>query len=282
MRARVPSHSEVTVSHGWVSSLAGENVVFTGIVRREGEWVHRDDCFALALAAGAALATEGLNPASTLLVQGDLSTKQVSDTKTGYSQKLTKVAEWRRARYPHVHVIDSAGFFALVDGHQARCRDLVGTGTQVRIKREVGDDVFGGLLVPHAGERSRAGGPLTIDLSGLDAGLKAHQNTLRALIERLGDVPVRTPGPGAPQFDAGWSRGKNLFVAEVKSLSGTNEAQQIRLGLGQVLDYHHQLKAKSTITPVLVLERQPQDDRWVRLCKRHGVLLVWGPNFTGV
>jgi len=49
-------------------------------------------------------------------------------------------------------------------------------------------------------------------------------------------------------------------MAEVKSLTGTDEAQQIRLGFGQVLDYRAQMARQGT-TATAVLERRPRRDR---------------------
>ena len=44
-----------------------------------------------------------------------------------------------------------------------------------------------------------------------------------------------------PQVDVGWWRGDRLVVVEVKSTLGGNECSQLRLGLGQVMDYRQQL-----------------------------------------
>lgn len=271
------------MAHRAVRTLKGQSVVFTGIVRDDnGTHVKRVECFRLARKAGATYTSEDISLGSTVLVQGDLSSKKVAHKKTGQSSKLATVAEWRREGH-HVHVIDSVGFFALLAGHQALCRDLIGRPADPRPKPEPGDDIFGGLLNPHDGGKRTSGGPLAMDLAKLDAGSRAHQETLKKLINHLGDVPVRTPRPGGPLFDAGWSNGRVLYIAEVKSLTGTNQAQQIRLGLGQVLDYHHQLGGKSNMKPVLVLQQRPTDvDLWAGLTDRHGVLLTWGPDFPGV
>ena len=87
-----------------------------------------------------------------------------------------------------------------------------------------------------------------------------------------------------PRFDVGWSVGDEVYIAEVKSLSGTSQDQQIRLGMGQVLDYVHQLTRHlktGVLRPVLVLERRPSDDRWQALFDSRQVLLTWAPNFPG-
>ena len=75
-----------------------------------------------------------------------------------------------------------------------------------------------------------------------------------------------------------------MFIAEVKSLTGASEDQQIRLGIGQILDYAHQLQRARTsgqIRPVLVLEKQPADTKWRSLAEASGILLTWSPHFVG-
>src|SRR5687768_51847 len=103
-------------------------------------------------------------------------------------------------------------------------------------------------------------GALSLDLNQLDEATEAHEKTVAALIDHLvrQNVEVRGPARNAPLFDAGWSRGESVFIAEVKSLIGAREDQQIRLGIGQVLDYAHQIRdmgMPGDIHPVLVLER---------------------------
>lgn len=125
---------------------------------------------------------------------------------------------------------------------------------------------------------------LTIDLGALDAGTAAHENVVRLLgeyLEHKGIDPQRSPRRG-PAFDIGWKRGHTYFVGEVKSLGGASEDQQIRLGLGQVLDYAHQLADRHKVQPVLILERQPLSARWEALARSLKVLLTYGPDFPGV
>lgn len=133
---------------------------------------------------------------------------------------------------------------------------------------------------------------LHVDLTHLDRATAAHEDVLEQLNEHLAisGVTVRAPAPGMPLFDAGWADPldeSTLFIAEVKSLTGTVEAQQIRLGLGQVLDYSHSIRCDSagkrlTVVPALVLQREPAEERWGSLALSLGVVLSWPPNFPGV
>jgi hypothetical protein len=67
-----------------------------------------------------------------------------------------------------------------------------------------------------------------------------------------------------------------LVVVEVKSCTQGNQTQQLRLGIGQVLDYEDTLLARGhSVQPVLYLEEQPADPRWRGLAQRHGIQLIW-------
>jgi hypothetical protein len=73
-----------------------------------------------------------------------------------------------------------------------------------------------------------------------------------------------------------------MQVAEVKSLTAQNEETQLRLGLGQVLRYKHEvarLTGQLTVA-ILVGERRPSDAVWQDLCYDLGVILWWPGNFA--
>jgi hypothetical protein len=110
------------------------------------------------------------------------------------------------------------------------------------------------------------------------------QQTLSAAIRSAGHKPLSpSTRDGDPNFDLAWHDGRRSFVAEVKSLTTTNAAGQIRLGLGQVLDYQQALEVDGrTVTPVLALEAEPSDGRWATLCERHGIRLVWPATFASL
>jgi hypothetical protein len=124
--------------------------------------------------------------------------------------------------------------------------------------------------------------PFARDPNQLDRALQAHadvQNGLCDFLGRHGAAPW-SPGPGEPDFDLAWIRRGTAFVAEVKSLTETNEDRQLRLGLGQVLDYQALMADRyAGVRAVLAVERPPGDARWLRLCERHRALLVWPDTF---
>ena len=79
------------------------------------------------------------------------------------------------------------------------------------------------------------------------------------------------------------SRRGTIWVVEVKSLSPSNETQQLRLGLGQVLDYQDRLLMRHpNVRSVLAVSAPPSDHRWLDLFERNGVTLIWPEIFDEV
>ncbi|MFG2452658.1 hypothetical protein ACGFSG_25055 [Streptomyces sp. NPDC048512] len=272
---------------GTVQRLKGQTVCFTGRVLVDGEWTVREHCAKKAQQHGAIPKTD-FSKKVTLVVYGDLASKVVTDNRRAYSSTLVN-AEAQRRQGLHVCVVDGDGFSKLVKGGSAPCLELrkASTGHVRPVAAPKADaDLLGGpLRLKRVGPRVY--GDMTLDLSALDRAKAAHESTVGALIAHLSrqGVEAQTHAPGAPEFDAGWSRGADVFVAEVKSLTGAREDQQIRLGIGQVLDYTHQLRSAHRgrrIHPVLVLEKRPSDGRWVALARGVGIRLTWAPGFTGL
>lgn len=269
---------------GEVRTLRGQTICFTGRVMVEGVWTVRDRCAEDARRCGATPKTD-FSQRVTLVVYGDLAGKVVTDDRRAYSSALVD-AEARRRQGRHVCVVDGDGFSKLIKKHPAPCLDLRKAGPgRVRpvAPPAVRSAVLGGpLRLRSIGQHTS---DLTLDLSFLDKASAVHELTVGSLIVHLSEqgIEARTHAPGAPEFDAGWSRGADVFIAEVKSLTGAREDQQIRLGVGQVLDYSHQIRTKypkCRIQPVLVLEKRPSDARWSTLAQEVGIRLTWAPEFA--
>jgi len=115
------------------------------------------------------------------------------------------------------------------------------------------------------------------DIAG--RGLQAHNTTQNALAEavtRAGYDP-RSPSPDEPDYDLAWLANEAVHVAEVKSITAENEERQLRIAIGQVVRYRHQLAADEDrrVQAVIALERHPYDETWLDLCNRQGIILAW-------
>lgn len=119
----------------------------------------------------------------------------------------------------------------------------------------------------------------------IERGLTGHNSTqekLRRMILDSRMTPL-SPGDNACDFDIAWETPDCFFVAEVKSIRDQNERMQLRLGLGQVLQYTVMLRrAKERVQPVLAVERKPKDSSWVEICESVGVRLVWPETFASL
>ncbi|WP_244942124.1 hypothetical protein [Streptomyces coelicoflavus] len=272
---------------GTVRGLGGHTICFTGRVLVDGEWTVRMRCAQLAKNRGAVAKTD-FSRKVTLVVYGDLASKVVTDSRREYSSKLVD-ADASRNGGRHVCVVDADGFSRLLKRRPAPCLKLRKSGAG-RVRPVAAapprSEILGGPLQVRR-PRQRSSVDLTLDLNHLDKATAAHEATVGALLAHLSGqgIEVRTHAPGSPAFDAGWSRGTDVFIAEVKSLTGAREDQQIRLGIGQVLDYAHQLRTAHPgrrLHPVLVLEKRPVDPRWSSLAHSAGIRLTWAPGFTDV
>lgn len=120
--------------------------------------------------------------------------------------------------------------------------------------------------------------PFRVDPNVIDRGTTAHrrlQTKASAALQAL-DVEPLSPSAADPDFDVGWRVGEEWFVGEVKSLTATNEATQIRLGIAQLLEYQHVLgRRHPNVTAVLIVEREPDMTRWSDLLQSLGIEVLW-------
>lgn len=95
-------------------------------------------------------------------------------------------------------------------------------------------------------------------------------------VPAAGYAPLR-PTPVGPSYDLAWFTDQALVVVEVKSCTLANEFHQLRMGIGQVLDYEDSLRSRGhSVQPVLYMEQAPTDSRWRTLAGQHGIMLA-GP-----
>lgn len=284
-----------TACDGWVRSLRGQRVQVTGkVVSSDHWWTHSVIKSDVEQWGGSSVAKGSQSGAATLLVMGALA-GDVIDPDRGWSRNVVFVAQQRREGN-HICLIDADGYAILLNRSSAPCLKLqrIAKSKKYRILRPPPkepsapfDNLFG---LPWHPAKDPAHRPVELerDLESLDRGSAAHEQTAARLRDHLSQVPLMKHGQGAPRFDAAWRPAGGtdaVCIAEVKSLTFATERQQIRLGLGQVLDYVTQLATQHQslrLTPVLVLEKQPKGSHWVDVASRAGVHLTWAPDFPGI
>ncbi len=135
---------------------------------------------------------------------------------------------------------------------------------------------------PRSGSGESALRVFSVDPDAVDRGTNAHkdvQDRLADAISARGWEPL-SPGGSDPLFDIGWIVTDTAWIAEVKSLTESNEDRQLRLGLGQVLSYAYLIDwGVAAYRPVLAVERKPSSSYWPDLCASHGVKLSWPETF---
>lgn len=118
--------------------------------------------------------------------------------------------------------------------------------------------------------------PHLADLAELDRATRRHMNLQDRLAEDLrnrGIVPL-SPGSWQPQYDLAFEDDGARFVVEVKGGSPVG-AQQLRLGVGQLLEYRHLLSVSEPheVRGVLLVESDPPPP-WDVLAEAVGIKII--------
>jgi hypothetical protein len=123
------------------------------------------------------------------------------------------------------------------------------------------------------------------DPSERDRSTRVHRSLENWLMAQLRGEGIEPFDPaGEPFFDLAWRTPTAFFVCEVKSTSNV-QAHQLRLGLGQILQYRHLLQVatpESSIRGALLVEDAPEDGRWIDICARSGIVLFWPSRWEDV
>ena len=118
---------------------------------------------------------------------------------------------------------------------------------------------------PRSGGGESALRVFSVDPDVIDRGTNAHkdvQDQLADAVSARGWEPL-SPSGSDPLFDIGWIVADTAWIAEVKSLTESNEDRQLRLGLGQVLSYAYLVDwGAAAYRPVLAVEREPSSPYW--------------------
>lgn len=251
-------------------TLRGSEVAFTGYLSRLRAVVAKD------VVRRGGVFSVSVSHYTTILVQGFPNAAYKYDT---IGVKLDTVQRLRRAGYP-IAVIREAELETLIAGRHL-------TPAQTRAAYVDNVDPLG---VPYRfqtepvepGVRSL---PYLYDPYDLDRATRAHmilQNRVARAAKHRGLHPLSPSGP--PFFDVVWNDGRTTTIVEVKSLTTTNEASQIRLGLGQILDYKSMLLTRGikSVKGAICLPHAPSSRRYIALCQSVGVHLSWPPTFRAL
>lgn len=117
-------------------------------------------------------------------------------------------------------------------------------------------------------------------IPALEKAIRNHaqlQNLLADILKEKGCKPL-SPGQTGAKFDLAFEDHDGaLVVAEIKSCTEANLEGQLRLGVGQLLRYAHQLRQNhARVRPVLVTQLEPPAD-WKSLLSELGVVAVHQP-----
>jgi hypothetical protein len=142
--------------------------------------------------------------------------------------------------------------------------------------------VLGGTTQPYvvADEDAKYQVPMETTLPNYKAqerALASHaklQNAIASELQSRHLAPLSPTGQGV-LFDLAFSlRAGRTVVVEVKSATEANIEMQLRIGLGQVLRYTHQLSARGSVIPLLAIERALPDEDWGDLLRELGVAVL--------
>jgi hypothetical protein len=252
-----------------LKSIKKKRIVFTGTL----EAGTRDQVWVLARRAGA-LPVKDVAGTTEVVVQG---WPNPSYKWKKFGVKLKRVEDLRGAGRL-IYVVTEAEFDRLRRG-----RPL--TKSQSVAAAMGGTAVFGVPWRPktHAKGEPKGIATLQIDLDAIERRSRLHDELVSEVeraIREEGQQPLWHLHRSCA-YDIGWQAGQVANVVEVKTTTSRNETQQMRLGLGQVLEYREELlrAGASRVRPHLVVSREPNNDSLLAACERAGVTVAWPGDF---
>lgn len=252
----------------WIDSLSGLEVKVTGDFRRTSLGMTQPQLERVLKARGAIVVTD-IKRTTDLLVRAESARWKYGE----FGEREAELAAHRKRGGDGV-VIEVEDVAALLDGVAVWAREPLSPPPEI--------DPVG---APYRAPQAVTGVPTSLferDPAALERAFAGHaqtQNDLAAFLNRFG-INALSPTTSIIQFDVAWEFAGSIWVAEIKSLSGQNEAIQMRLALGQVLDYAWRLEERHnnrTLRKVIVAERAPDDAAWTGICATAEVILTWPP-----
>lgn len=257
----------------WVESLHGLEVKVTGDFRRTALGMTQPEIEALLADHGARVVGD-VRRTTDLLIRADSPAWKYGR----FGAREVELAE-NLAAGRAVGVLEVDALVALLDGEPVWARDPASVPPAlppagITYRRAAPSPAVDGLLLV---ERDPA------ELARALAGHADTQNALADFVSSFGFEPL-SPVGNAAAFDLAWDTGAELWLAEVKSLSAENETLQLRLGLGQVLEYADLQRRRlgRPVRPVLAVQAKPSADHWTDVCASAGVTLTWAPEFESL
>ncbi len=263
-----------TTRSGRLIDLRGETVSFTGFLSRK-----RDEYIALIKRTGGSH-QKHVSSGTTVMVRG---TPNIQYKWGNRGTRLDDVDTLLEFGF-RVFVINEMELIQLLDGEPLSLAESKAACAPPPSLPRVGVP-FRSPGRRSSSKGSTSAGLATVDLDELDRRTAEHHDLVDEVAER---VHAQDRSPISPAridclFDVGWERGSTFHVVEVKTLSVGSETQQMRLGLGQVLDYRHTLRDfYPRVVAHLVLSDRPSDPRMVDVCEEQRVRVSWPPHFDGL
>jgi hypothetical protein len=130
---------------------------------------------------------------------------------------------------------------------------------------------------PYSGASAVSDYPDTqsIDAAAHERARLEHDRLCRLLIAHLRAAGIESGERTGVPVDLAWtSLEDRTMIAEVKSSLGGHDRTQLRLGLGQVLEYRHRLSAEGVLADAVLLVSTVRDPVWYAICADANVLLL--------
>jgi hypothetical protein len=247
----------------YLTSLQDRRVVFTGYLVVDGQRITRPEAIRLARRHGARVSSDErarVTRSVDVLIRGS----NVQHAHGDWGEDEEAAAQLQRNGH-QIAVIDGDGFGALLDGGWA----------PILPARSVAPDLPWGCRDYRPANTlvtSLAAEPTARDLT---EALRQHHLLQQRIAEAALKAEYRVISSSRHEaaFDVGWiDRGGRLNIVEVKSLERHDQAPQLRLGLGQILDYRERLHPDGAY---LAVTQRPNEDRhWRQVCDSAGIKLL--------
>lgn len=249
-----------------LNSIRGREVVLTGRFALGTQ----ADLEGRARRLGARINHKRVGPSTDILVIGSRSGHWKHYT---HGDKIDDAIRRRRAGQK-IYMITAGELYQLLRGEGLTDRQSVAALSD--------DPTPAGLPYREALAPSTKKGTLTVDLDKIDRSTRAHQEMCNRLARAVKDAGLDPLSPFSDglAYDLAWMRDERLWVVEVKSISGKSERQQIRLGLGQVIDYRTSLrKLGFDVQSVVAVTGMPSNPHFEEMCDQAEVILCSPKSF---